>query len=354
MTGASTVFFPLDDQLELWEKHWSEGVAKEAVWVSGIVGSFEEAEAVMSRIGHVFMSDSTIWRRVERWGEQFEVLEQHRQEQAAALPKSGEVIRGVEKHSGRMGAAMDGAMVHILKEGWKELKVGCIFDIELQAVLDPETKEWLDMGHAVNNSYVAYLGGPERFGHLLWAEAQARGWQEFYDTQVIGDGAHWIWNLTEEHFFDSRQTVDWYHATDHLDTAAHLRYPDDETAAYHWYQQAETTLFQGHADQIAATLVHLATGNTARAQALRTQANYFETHKRRMPYLELREEGYPIGSGMVESGAKQFKARFTGPGMRWSRDGIERLIPIRAAIMSDQFDLLWPSVYHSPKISPKN
>jgi hypothetical protein len=67
-----------------------------------------------------------------------------------------------------------------------------------------------------------------------------------------------------------------------------------------------------------------------------------------MQYLEFREEGYPIGSGMVESEARQFKARFCGPGMRWSRQGAERLIPIRAAIMSQQFDTLWPVVYNSP------
>lgn len=64
--------------------------------------------------------------------------------------------------------------------------------------------------------------------------------------------------------------------------------------------------------------------------------------------MELREDGYPIGSGMVESGAKQFKARFTGSGMRWSRDGINRLLPIRAAILSDQFDLIWDDIYSSP------
>lgn len=84
-------------------------------------------------------------------------------------------------------------------------------------------------------------------------------------------------------------------------------------------------------------------GNSQRAKDLRTEAGYFENNKRRMHYLELREEGYPIGSGMIESGIKQFKARFTGPGMRWSREGIERLIPIRAAILSQQFDTIWSS-----------
>ena len=67
-----------------------------------------------------------------------------------------------------------------------------------------------------------------------------------------------------------------------------------------------------------------------------------------MQYMEFREDGFPIGSGMVESAAKQFKARFTGPGMRWSRNGLQRLIPIRAAVLSDSFDLLWASVFNSP------
>lgn len=84
------------------------------------------------------------------------------------------------------------------------------------------------------------------------------------------------------------------------------------------------------------------------ADALLAQATYFENQKRRMHYLELREEGYPIGSGMIESGAKQFKARFTGPGMRWSEDGFSRLLPVRAAVLSHTFDSLWPTVYAVP------
>jgi hypothetical protein len=67
-----------------------------------------------------------------------------------------------------------------------------------------------------------------------------------------------------------------------------------------------------------------------------------------MNYQDMREEGWVIGSGMVESGAKQFKARMAGPGMRWSRSGAENLIPIRKAILSDRFDDLWRQAYNSP------
>jgi hypothetical protein len=38
------------------------------------------------------------------------------------------------------------------------------------------------------------------------------------------------------------------------------------------------------------------------ADGLLTQAGYFSKNKRRMQYLEMREEEYVIGSGMVESG----------------------------------------------------
>ena len=53
MTSVGLGFFPLDQQLELWEKHWSEGLVKQAVWLSGTVASFEQAEETLARIGHI-------------------------------------------------------------------------------------------------------------------------------------------------------------------------------------------------------------------------------------------------------------------------------------------------------------
>jgi len=116
-----------------------------------------------------------------------------------------------------------------------------------------------------------------------------------------------------------------------------------------WYQATQTPLFQGHAEQIAAKLTQAAESRSQAAEALLAEAGYFDKNKRRMQYLEFREEGYLLGSGMVESGGKQFKTRFCGPGMRWSRPGAERLIPIRAAMMSDRFDETRQLVYNSPQ-----
>lgn len=332
--------FALDEQLKLWDRNWSESLAKEMVWLAGAVASYEKAEEIMLRVAHISLSDSAIWRQVQRWGAEFKALADEQKEKATELPKRGEIIAPQSNRSNeRLGGAMDGVMVPILEEGWKELKVGCLFDIQTQLTFDKESGEFLELGHAVNNSYVAHLGGPEPFGQLMWAEAKNRGWEEVFDTQIIGDGASWIWNQTKEHFFDSYQTIDWFHACEHLHQAASLYHPHSPDAAQRWFNQAETALFQGHADQIALDL---------RANNLHSAATYFEHNKRRMQYLELRENGFLIGSGMIESGAKQFKARFGGSGMRWSRQGFEHLLPIRASVMSLSFDSLWNQVYNSP------
>ena len=161
MLSVELGFFPLDRQLELWEKNWSEGLVKEAVWLSGATSSFELAEETFRRIGQVSMSDSTIWRRVDRWGEKFREVEKEAQDAANRLAQIGEVVAPKSKSTARMGVGMDGAMIHIRQEGWKELKVGCVFDIDLRPSFDKESKEWLEQGHALNNSYLAHLGGPE-------------------------------------------------------------------------------------------------------------------------------------------------------------------------------------------------
>jgi hypothetical protein len=319
------------------------------VWLSGAADSFAEAEKVFERIGHLTISDSSIWRRKEKWGKRFKEVEEAEREQANT-PSSADAFRervlGSQK---RIGVSMDGTMVHIRDEGWKELKAGCSFDIKVLPTWNKKTEEWEDLAHAVDNRHVAHLGGPEVFGQLLWAEAKRRGWESAVDKQAVGDGAPWIWNLVQDHFYDAREAVDWYHALEHLAATAGLLHEKGTAAEKKWYKSAKKALYQGHAERIAEELLDAVDDYPEEvADELRKEAAYLDTHKRRMQYLELREDGYVIGSGMVESGCKQFKSRFCGPGMRWGRTGIERLIPIRAAVMSRCFDTVWLAAYRAP------
>lgn len=320
---------------------------KWAVWLGGLL-PFEHAEEVLNTVGQVPMSDSTLWRQVQVWGERGRRREARQRAEASALPARGHIVPGEVPQGAVKGVAMDGATVNIRHEGWKELKVGSVFEVDVRPTRDRETGELIDLAHAVHNTYVAHLGGPEVFGQLLWAEARRRHWSQARETVALGDGAAWIWNLVGEHFYDSRQVVDWYHAASHLRQAANALKGENTSEAQRWFKAYDTPLFEGHADQIADTLRDLAISHRKVADVLRREAGYFDDNQRRMQYQEVREDGLPIGSGMVESACKQFRARLAGPGMRWSRSGVERMLPIRAAAMNRDFEVWWQTVSPLP------
>ena len=311
------------------------------MFLSGVVPSFELARAILKRVGQLDISEPSTWRCAQAAGARFRAVEEAARAQATALPVQWAPPSRAEVADQRLGVAMDGASVHIREEGWKDMKIGVVFDIAVAPIQDKATGESVDLAHAVNNSYVAHLGGPDVLGEKTWTEARHRGWEEAQDTLVLGDGAPWIWNQAALHFGESHQVVDWYHAKEHLIAAARLLKQEGTAAYTRWLKSRETQLYQGHAAKIADELKKTAGKGAANAAELITAAGYFHTNQHRMNYLELREEGWPIGSGMVESGAKQFKGRFSGPGMRWSRKGAENLLPIRAAVLSGRFDQMW-------------
>jgi hypothetical protein len=95
---------------------------------------------------------------------------------------------------------MDGTMIHIREEGWKELKVGCVFKVEARPRRDQEVGKVEEQAHAVDNSYVAHLGGPEIFGQKMWAEADRDigsrpGQQRSWGMGLAGSGT-WLRNTS--------------------------------------------------------------------------------------------------------------------------------------------------------------
>jgi hypothetical protein len=340
-------FFPLDEQLGVPHGQCSEQVARQVVWLYGHTSGAVTGEA-LKRLSGIVLSETSVWRCVEQWGKPLHAYAALRQASANALPLRGEAGPTTLRSTQNMGVAMDGAKVHIRKEGWKELKVGCVFDVEVRKETLPETDDVEDRAHAVHTSYVGIVGGVEAFGRVLWTEAIRRKVPQAHDSIVLGDGAPWIWGLAQEHFGSSWQVVDWYHAKQHLHQVANMVLGEGSPTAQQWVKTMRTPLYQGQTWQVSAGIKELAAEYPNSAKALLTEAGYFETNKRRMQYLEVRDAGLPIGSGMVESGCKQFGARFAGAGMRWSRAGAERLIPIRGAILGDGFDEMWKAALNAP------
>jgi hypothetical protein len=235
-------------------------------------------------------------------------------------------------HQGRKGISLEGGMVNIRGEGWKEFKVGTIFDGEQRWERDPKTHELVQIPHGVGMVYTALLGSASEFAPVLWRLAIEQRIPQTDDMSVTADGAEWIWNLTVDLFPDSLQNVDWFHACQHLSQAAAALFPNDPDRAKRWYAHRQDDLCQGAAASIALEL---------ECADLPDRAHFFRVHQRRMHYQEFREGGYPTGFGTVESAIKQFKARLTGPGMRWSRPAARHMLLLRAAALDHSFDARW-------------
>lgn len=327
---------------------WSEQVVRLAIWLGGQV-SFEQAAEIMSAVGQIDISASSIWRKTQAWGDQLLDHETEQCVRANALPSRAEPERGEVKHRQRMGLSVDGWLVNIRGEGWKEVKAGVIYDVERKEQVDQRSGETLEEVKAINGSYVAHLGGPEEFGPKLWTEAVRRRLPAAREKVWVSDGAHWIWGLCQDYFPQAKQIVDWYHAVAHLCRAGQLLYGEGTPQTKRWLERLKTELYQGHAARIAHTLEKLAEQRaTDLATELRSEATFFRNHQRRMQYLEYRADGWPIGSGSVESTCKQFQARLKGPGMRWSRPGAERMLAIRAIILSRRFFDVCALLQNSP------
>src|SRR5205823_1423204 len=153
------------------------------------------------------------------------------------------------------------------------------------------------------------------------------------------DGARWIWVTVAAQFGTVTESVDYYHACEHLSTVAALLYGRDSAAATAWAAARRDELLTQGVDMILSQLAaSVALGATTAAAlsdevqtTLRTEQAYFRSNQARMQYPAFRAQGLPIGSGAVESSAKHLiQQRLKRASMRWSDRGGRALIALRA------------------------
>jgi hypothetical protein len=311
------------------ESVYSPERAKQMVWLAAHMAFGSAAEA-FTRLARRPIPTNAVWDETQRHGER---LKRHLDQQQASVGVERVVLPPAgSDHDRPLGVSLDGGKINIRDEGWKELKAGTVFDLVALPEQDAQTGEWVDRVHGVNMTYRAVLGDKDEFAPALWALAVERQVPQAADVTVTADGADWIWSLAADLFPDSVQVVDWYHATEYLARAADALFPTNADAARRWLAERRDDLFAGETHKIIAPLEHA---------GLTTQAEYFRKHTRRMQYQEFHEQDRPIGSGTIESGIKRFKHRLAGPGMRWSRPAAERMLVLRAAVLSGTFDQLW-------------
>jgi len=204
------------------------------------------------------------------------------------------------------------------------------------------------------SSHLATMEPAGKFGRLARLEAERRGIRGARQVIVIGDGAAWIDGVAERDFPAAVRIVDWYHAVEHLHAAAKAAHPQAEAAAEALVAEWKTMLWEGRFDELMSGLGEQAarlgsppenaSANDPR-EVLRKATGYFRGHRPEMDYPRYRREGWPIGSGVAESGVKLYNKRVKGTEQFWNESGAEAILQLRSEWLNDPTGLhhrLWP------------
>lgn len=143
----------------------------------------------------------------------------------------------------------------------------------------------------------------------------------------VADGALWIDGLFDDLGVDVR-ILDVYHATGYLDEVMlALGYDDDTRLAHRCsWQRGDINARVWLEHYLPEPEVWLAWRDSAR-----TALRYLETRLDQMDYFDFKARGYPIGSGQIEGANKSvIGARMKRGGMRWSKQGIDRMAVMRS------------------------
>lgn len=139
--------------------------------------------------------------------------------------------------------------------------------------------------------------------------------------------------------------LDIIHPLGYLWKAAHVFYPKGSPDALEWVTERFLWLLQGKASIVAASMRRTATFrglSKKRRKPVDQAASYILKRTAYMRYNEYLAQGLPIASGVIEATCKQLvKHRFDRGGARWSLDGAEAVLRLRALYLSGDMEEYW-------------
>jgi len=292
---------------------------------------------------------------IQRWGEALgRTLVERRQKELEAFEKGHRPACKENEHE-LLVIGGDGGRVQTREKDektgsrWKEDKVLTITSCLKGDGKDKPPKKLL-------TTCMATVQNASKFGRLARLEAEKRGIRQAVEVIGIHDGGNWIDPLWEEHFGCHQRIPDYYHAAEHLHEVARAAPPSDETAAGRLADDLVTLLWDGKIERMLARLRDFAAhvGEPLEhdppshpRKVLSSNVGYFEKHKGHTDYPAYRARGWPIGSGITESGVKLFGKRVKGTEQFWNVTGAETILALRSKWLSEDeasrhYWLGWP------------
>lgn len=298
---------------------------------AALLGSFAEAEQVLSAQGHP-LDIKTVRLIAYRTAERVRLV----QTMESYASPSQESLAGR-----RVVVSTDGGRIRLREKkrgpktakgrtryqgAWREPKLFIIYVVDQNG----------HQAHSFAPLIDGLLQGPDTLFALLTRYLLALDIQAADQLLFVSDGAKWIWNRVPALLAALDRTpanvhllIDFYHAVAHLNQVASLRKDWSAKVRKRWLSKQRKQLLQGQVDQVIAAIRSLCRGRNSRA--IRTQLNYFITHRTHMAYAHIASLHLPLGSGAMESAVRRIvNLRLKGPTLFWCKPNAEAILLLRA------------------------
>jgi hypothetical protein len=187
-------------------------------------------------------------------------------------------------------------------------------------------------------SYFSRMSEASAFAEQASVETRRRGVTDAAQVCAVMDGAQWIDGFLDFQCPDALRILDFPHAAQAVSAIGQEAGMGEPEASPPWLATQLHTLKHEGPAPVLTELGRLCATFPLNEQMSKQYA-YLAKREERMQYHQYQQDGWPIGSGIVESGNKVvMQARLKGAGMHWAPGHVNPMLALRTAACNDRWD----------------
>jgi hypothetical protein len=316
-------FFPLDEQLGLVAGSLSPTNEQQLVHLTTWM-PFERAVQMFQRFTGVQISEATARRHTYQVGEAALAV------QNAQAQKPEPDVAGCADPEERLIVSPDGAMVPLVGGQWAEVKTVVVGKVERAT---PEGDV-----HSTQLSYFSRMLDAQTFTEQASAELVRRGVDQAKEVCAVMDGAGWIDGFVDWQCKQAVRILDFAHAAEYVSQIGQLAQAAGSLLPQDWLPSLLHDLKHNGPSEVLRQVQQLRDRHPD-VEEISQRVSYLQKREARMRYPQYQATGWPIGSGIVESGNKVvMQARLKGPGMHWQPGHVNPMLALRTSACNDRWD----------------
>jgi hypothetical protein len=232
--------------------------------------------------------------------------------------------------------SVDGAMIPLVHGQWTEVRTLAVGEVQ-----PPVASPAGPVVHTTNLSYFSRRTDSTTFGDLATLELHRRGLEGARRVGAVVDGAGWCQSFVDLHYPAAVRILDFAHAAEYLTAIAQTTSADGPLLSPLQLVELRHALKHDGPAAVLPLLRTLVATQPTNAE-LASSLAYLETREAQLQYPQFVADGWPIGSGMVESANKLVvEDRLKGAGMHWADANVNSLLALRNAVCNDRWAACW-------------